>query len=65
MCPMVVSAPAAAQDPRLIDTFGSWSAFVRTEAGKKVCYMGSVPEKEKGKYQRRRRHLRAGHPPAG
>ena len=50
---MVVSAPAAAQDPRLIDTFGSWSAFVRTEAGKKVCYMGSVPEKEKGKYQRR------------
>ncbi len=53
LCPAVVSAPAAAQDSRLIDTFGSWSAFVRTEAGKKVCYMGSVPEKEKGKYQRR------------
>ena len=53
LCPMVFSAPAAAQDSRLVDTFGSWSAFVRTEAGKKVCYMGSVPEKEKGKYERR------------
>ena len=53
LSPMVVSAPAAAQDSRLIDTFGSWSAFVRAEAGKKVCYMGSVPDKETGKYERR------------
>ena len=53
ICPLMLAAPAAAQDSQLIDTFASWSAFVRTEAGKKTCYMGSVPEKEKGKYERR------------
>ncbi len=53
ICPFMLAAPAAAQDSQLIETFGSWSAFIRTEAGKKTCYMGSVPEKEKGKYERR------------
>jgi hypothetical protein len=53
LCPMVVSASVAAQDSRLIGIFGNWSAFVRTEAGKKVCYMGSVPDKETGEYERR------------
>ena len=53
ICPLMLAAPAAAQDSKLIDTFGSWSAFVGAESGKKVCYMGSVPEQEKGKYERR------------
>ena len=51
--PFLLATPATAQEPQLIETFGSWSAFVGAEAGKKICYMGSVPKKEKGKYERR------------
>lgn len=53
LCPLMLPVPAVAQESRLIEIFQSWSAFVRFEAGKKVCYVGSVPEKEKGKYERR------------
>ena len=53
LCPLILPTPVAAEDSRLIETFRSWSGFVRSESGKKVCYVGSVPEKEKGKYERR------------
>jgi len=47
-------APAAmADEPRLIETSGDWSAYVFMEDGKKVCYMASQPKKAEGDYTRR------------
>jgi invasion protein IalB len=53
-----LSAPAAgAQDFKLINVFGDWSAFSGRETGKTVCYMGSVPRKKSGKYKARGKTL--------
>ncbi len=50
----LLSAPAQAADPQLIATHGKWSAYVYTdEAGNKVCYMASEPEKHEGNYKAR------------
>ncbi len=48
-----VNAPAHANEPRLIGTYGDWSAYMFTEGGKKVCYMASKPKKAEGNYTRR------------
>ncbi|MCB9990392.1 MAG: hypothetical protein H6867_03300 [Rhodospirillales bacterium] len=44
---------AAAQEPRLLGTYGKWSAYTFMEAGNKVCYMASQPDKAEGNYTRR------------
>lgn len=44
---------AMADEPRLIETSGDWSAYVFMEEGKKVCYMASQPKKAEGDYTRR------------
>ena len=50
---MAAPSSAQAQGGSLIDNFGDWSAFVRGEGGDRICYVGSVPAKEEGKYERR------------
>jgi len=47
---IVLSGPVRAG---LIKTFGAWSAFDETEGGRKVCYIGSTPTKQRGKYKKR------------
>ena len=48
-----VVGQAHASEPRLIGTFGDWSAYSFTEGGKKVCYMASTPKKAEGDYTSR------------
>jgi len=45
--------PAAAEDAKHLGTFGDWEAYQESEGGRKVCYMGSEPKKERGKYTKR------------
>ena len=47
------SGVAQASEPRLIGTYGDWSAYVFMEDGGKVCYMASRPQKAEGNYTRR------------
>ncbi|MBL6958196.1 MAG: hypothetical protein ISR52_04390 [Rhodospirillales bacterium] len=49
---LLLSGPAAAES-KLIDVFGDWNAFTDTENGQKICYIGSAPTKEEGKYSKR------------
>lgn len=44
---------AQASEPRLIGTFGDWSAYTFMENGNKVCYMASQPKTDVGNYTRR------------
>lgn len=45
---------ACAADPKLVATQGNWKVYVYVdEAGSKVCYMASEPEKNEGAYTRR------------
>ncbi len=44
---------AHAGEPRLIGTYGDWSAYVFIEDGNKVCYMAGQPKKAEGNYTRR------------
>ena len=37
----------------LINNFSDWSAFDETEGSNKVCYIGSTPKKQRGKYKKR------------
>lgn len=46
-------AALAQQEPQLIGTFTSWSAYKFTENGKKVCYMISKPVTDEGDYTKR------------
>ena len=50
---VLFSAQAQASEPRLIGTYGNWSAYVFTEDGNKVCYMASQPTSAEGNYTRR------------
>ena len=48
--------PASAQAaPTLIGTFGDWEAYTAKENGDQICYMGSEPKKQEGKYAKRGR----------
>jgi len=47
------AAPLAADGAKLLSSHGDWEAYLETEAGKKVCYIGSKPKKESGKYRKR------------
>lgn len=44
----------ASSDPKLIGTYGNWSAYeFKDDDGKKVCFMSSKPTSAKGNYKRR------------
>lgn len=47
------ASAAKASDPKLIGTYGDWSAYVFIEDGNKVCYMAAQPKKAEGNYSRR------------
>ncbi|AKH38944.1 MULTISPECIES: invasion associated locus B family protein [Nitrosomonas] len=42
-----------AADPKLIDEFNDWTAYVYLEGNNKVCYMVSKPKKQEGNYNKR------------
>lgn len=44
---------ANASEPRLMGTFGDWTAYSFTENGNKVCYMASQPKTAVGNYTAR------------
>ncbi|MEQ8195662.1 MAG: invasion associated locus B family protein [Rhodospirillales bacterium] len=46
-----LAAWPASADP--INTFNDWSAFAETEGGQNVCYIGSTPKTQSGKYKNR------------
>lgn len=46
-------APASAQEAKLLGTFDDWEAYLETDGGETVCYMGSQPSKAVGKYKKR------------
>lgn len=48
-----VGEGVAAAEAVLIDTFDDWSAFQQKEGNSMVCYMGSVPKKQEGSYEKR------------
>lgn len=50
---LIISFSAQAGEPRLIGTYGDWSAYVFDENGSKVCYMASQPVKAEGDYTKR------------
>ncbi|MEM6812153.1 MAG: invasion associated locus B family protein [Pseudomonadota bacterium] len=51
--PLATSSGAFASEPRLIGTYGDWSAYVFMENGNKVCYMASQPKTAQGNYTKR------------
>lgn len=60
----LVSLPALAQTQAL-GTFGGWAAFVEGADARKVCYMGTAPQKAEGKYTERGKiYLLVSHRPA-
>lgn len=44
---------ARAAEPAAIGAFEDWSAFTQKEGANMVCYMGAVPKKEEGAYDKR------------
>ncbi len=50
---MALPTSAMASDPKLIGTYGDWSAYSFTENGNKVCYMTSQPKTAVGNYTKR------------
>ena len=49
----VFSFPVQAGQPRLLQSYGDWDAYVFDEDGSKVCYMASKPQRTEGSYARR------------
>lgn len=47
------AAARAADSAKLLAVHDDWEAYVDSEGGKKVCYIGSKPKKETGKYRKR------------
>jgi hypothetical protein len=52
---MIGWAPVHAQttEPKLLGTFGDWSAYAFAEGNKNVCYILSSPKKAVGNYKQR------------
>jgi len=48
-----LAAPASAQTPKPIGTFGDWQALTYEENGKPVCYVFAEPPKKEGGYTSR------------
>ncbi|MCF8495413.1 MAG: invasion associated locus B family protein [Alphaproteobacteria bacterium] len=53
MIATAASLPARAGEPRLVGTYGNWSAYVFREGSDKVCYMAAKPKKSEGGYNKR------------
>lgn len=49
----ILAARAEATDPKLLGTYGDWSAYSFTEGNNKVCYILSSPKKATGNYKTR------------
>lgn len=49
----LTAVPAQAADPRVLNTFGDWTAYVSKESSGKVCFMVSQPKKAEGDYTQR------------
>jgi hypothetical protein len=49
----MASSMVHAAEPKVIDEFEDWTAYVFTEENNKVCYMVSKPKKEEGSYTKR------------
>jgi invasion protein IalB len=49
----VVGAPAMAQNPQPIGSYGGWQALTFEEAGKSGCYVIAEPTKKEGNYTSR------------
>ncbi len=52
-CMMVSVSMAQAGGPRLLGTFGDWTAYSFVENGNEVCYMASQPKTAVGNYTSR------------
>ena len=50
---LALTAAAQAQEAKLLASQGVWEAYQEAEAGKQVCYIGSLPKKATGKYKKR------------
>ena len=50
---LAFTAPARADEPKVLGVFQDWIAYKTTEGGKPVCYMASKPKKSTGKYTKR------------
>lgn len=48
-----ISTQAFAAEPRMLQAYGDWDAYVFEEAGSKVCYMAAKPDKDEGNYKSR------------
>lgn len=46
-------AHAESSEPKLLGTFGDWSAYSYADGGKNVCYILSTPKKAVGAYKKR------------
>lgn len=49
----LAAGPAQATDPRILGSFGDWTAYAYKEPSGKVCYMASQPRKAEGDYTQR------------
>ena len=50
---IALTAPASAQNPKPIGSYGDWQALTYEEAGKPVCYVFTEPAKKEGQYTTR------------
>lgn len=50
---LMLSAPALANEPKILSTHGNWTAYTFQEGNGTVCYMGSQPTKAEGNYTKR------------
>lgn len=48
-----VTMVGAANAQDVLGTFDAWTAFTDKSAGKQICYVGSKPKKQEGKYTKR------------
>ena len=50
---IALTAPASAQNPKPIGSYGDWQALTYEEASKPVCYVFTEPAKKEGQYTTR------------
>jgi len=50
---IALTAPASAQNPKPIGSYGDWQALTYEESGKSVCYVFTEPAKKEGQYTTR------------
>lgn len=50
---MAISVANAAETPKVLGTYGDWTAWTYNDRGNLICYMSSTPKKDEGKYTKR------------